>query len=161
MTTIRTRTMLAALTIGLTCALAPALWAADQPDLVPEPQTIDQEAAEYGGMEYGAPASAADFGCRPWEYGRPDLCYNFYVPNNCGGAPAAMYVAPRPIPQVVGHTYYTYQPLMPHEMLYPHYRTYRQWYDDGRGLTRTRVAWYCNPLTAAAQNLHQKIRLAR
>ncbi len=158
MTSRWTRTMLAALTIGLVCGFATRdLRAAEQPGIAPEPMTMENGAEAY----VGVPASAADFGCRPWEYGRPDLFYNFYVPNNCGGAPAALYIAPRPIPAVVGHTYYTYQPLMPHEMLYPHYRTYRQWYDDGRGVTRTKVAWYCNPLTATAKSVHQAIRLPR
>jgi hypothetical protein len=150
--------MLAALTIGLVGSFAThGLWAADQPGITPEPLNM-----EYGAEAYsGVPASAADFGCRTWEYGRPDLFYNFYVPNNCGGAPAALYIAPRPVPALVGHTYSTYQPLMPHEMLYPHHRTYRQWYDDGRGVTRTKVAWYCNPLTTTAKSVHQAIRLPR
>lgn len=156
MTTTRIRTLLAAWTIGLMCTVTHGLRAAEQADITPEPQTLN-----HGAVEYGMPASATDYGCRAWEYGRPDLFYNFYVPNTCGGAPAAMYIAPRPIPQVVGHTYYTYQPLMPHEMLYPHYRTYRQWYDDGRGMTRTKVAWYSNPLTATAKSIHQTIRLPR
>jgi hypothetical protein len=158
MTSRWTRTMLAALTIGLVCGFAThVLQGAEQLDIAPEPVTMELGAGGYGGV----PASAADFGCRPWEYGRPDLFYNFYVPNNCGGAPAALYIAPHPVPALVGHTYYTYQPLMPHEMLYSHHRTYRQWYDDGRGVTRTKVAWYCNPLTATAKSLHQTIRLAR
>ena len=153
-----TRTMLAALTMGLVCGVAAHdLRGAEELGIAPEPLAVDTGVVEYGGV---AP-SAADFGCRPWEYGRPDLFYNFYVPNNCGGAPAALYIAPRPVPPLVGHTYYTYQPLMPHEMLYPHYRTYRQWYDDGRGVTRTKVAWYCNPLTATVKYAHQAIRLPR
>lgn len=158
MTSRWTRTMLAALTIGLVCGFSTSgLQAAEQLDTAPEPRPVELGAEGY----VAVPASAADFGCRPWEYGRPDLFYNFYVPNNCGGAPAALYIAPRPVPALVGHTYYTYQPLMPHEMLYPHLRTYRQWYDGGRGVTRTKVAWYCNPLTATAKSVHQAIRLPR
>jgi hypothetical protein len=156
MTTTRARILLTALTIGLVCTVSHALLAAEQLDVAPEPQMMDP-----GVVGYGIPASAADYGCRAWEYGSPDLFYNFYVPNQCGGAPAAMYIAPRPVPALVGHTYYTYQPLMPHEMLYPHHRTYRQWYDDGRGVTRTKVAWYCNPLTVTAKSIHQTIRLPR
>jgi hypothetical protein len=60
----------------------------------------------------------------------------------CGGYPAQLYVSPRPVPPHVGHTYITYQPLMPHEFMYKHHRTYHQYYDNGRGLTRTYVKWW-------------------
>ena len=106
MTSSWTRTMLAALTIGLVCGVANhGLRAAEQPGIAPEPMTVENGAVEYGGV----PASAADFGCRPWEYGRPDLFYNFYVPNNCGGAPAALYIAPRPVP-AAGRAYLLHLP---------------------------------------------------
>jgi hypothetical protein len=100
-------------------------------------------------------------GCRPWEYGRPDLFYNFYVPNNCGGVPAQLYIAPRPVPPLVGHTYYTYQPFMPHEFTYHHNRTYRRYYDEGRGMTRTSATWYFNPVTATLQSARQAIKIPR
>ena len=70
-----------------------------------------------------------------------DLFYNFYVPPGpCGGPGAPLYVSPVPTPPVVGHTYYTYQPLMPHEFLYPHSRSYMRYHPDGR-MTRTLVWW--------------------
>lgn len=53
-----------------------------------------------------------------------------------------MYMAPGPVPAHVGHTYYTYQPFMPHEMLYKHKRTYHRYYDEGRGLTRTHIRYW-------------------
>ena len=84
--------------------------------------------------------------CRPRTYGQPDLFYNYYVPGTCGGVPAAMYLAPQPIPPLVGHTYYTYQPFLPHELLYQHHRTYYRYYDQGRGLTRTHISWYRPPI---------------
>lgn len=80
--------------------------------------------------------------CRSHEYGRPDLFYNYYVDPSCGAVPAQMYIAPRPVPPLVGQTYYTYQPLMPHEMLYRHHRSYHRYYNEGRGLTRTHVIWW-------------------
>ena len=80
--------------------------------------------------------------CRAYEYGRPDLFYNFYVPPVCGGIGAQAYLAPQPVPPLVGHTYYTYQPLMPHELLYKHHRSYHRYYNEGRGLTRTSVTWW-------------------
>lgn len=103
------------------------------------------------GVVHGGPSGPTGFGGvaaggNHFEYGRPDLFYNFYVPNPYG-APTQLYLAPRPVPAMVGHVYYTYQPLMPHEFLYPHTRTYRKYYDDGRGITRTRVHWYHSPLS--------------
>jgi len=99
--------------------------------------------------------------CRPWEYGDPALFYNFYAPNYCGGVPAQLYIAPRPVPPLVGHTYYTYQPLMPHEFTYPHTRTYRNYYDCGRGMTRTKVQWYSNPVVSALKGVRNAIRIPR
>ena len=58
----------------------------------------------------------------------PDVFYNFYVPPVPAGAypgvGAQLYVAPRPVPPRVGHTWYTYPPFMPHEFLYKHHRRY-------------------------------------
>ncbi len=79
--------------------------------------------------------------CRDADHGHPDLFMNYYVPPTCGGGGAQMYLAPHYVPPHVGHTYYTYQPLMPHEMLYKHHRSYHRYYNEGRGLTRTSVRW--------------------
>ncbi len=71
----------------------------------------------------------------------PDLFYNYYVgPGACGGAAVQMYVAPLPVPARVGHTYVPYQPLLPHEFLYRHHRTYYRRNPNGR-VTRTVVIW--------------------
>jgi len=71
----------------------------------------------------------------------PDLFYNYYVPPaGYPGVGAALYPAPRPTPPLVGHTYVTYQPLMPHEFLHLHRRTYRR-YNPGAGWTTTTVSW--------------------
>lgn len=71
----------------------------------------------------------------------PDLFYNYYVPpGGCGSVGTQLYVSPRPTPPLVGHTYVTYQPLMPHEFLYPHKRTYLRRNPQG-GWTRTSVQW--------------------
>ena len=70
-----------------------------------------------------------------------DLFYNYYVPpGEGGGVPAALYLSPRPTPPLVGHTYVTYQPLMPHEFLYRHCRTYYR-KNPGAGWTRTVIVW--------------------
>ena len=62
----------------------------------------------------------------------PDLFYNYYVgPSAGGGVPAQLYISPRPTPPLVGHTWITYPPLMPHEFLYHHKRTYYRYYPGG------------------------------
>jgi hypothetical protein len=86
-------------------------------------------------------AKAQDY-CRPWQ---PDLFYNYYVagapcPGN-GVVPAQLYVSPRPTPPMVGHTWITYQPLLPQEYLYRHHRWYFADHCDS-GLTVTRVCWW-------------------
>ncbi|NIL98217.1 MAG: hypothetical protein GTO53_10290 [Planctomycetales bacterium] len=88
----------------------------------------------------GHRATAADCG---YPVNQLDLFHNYYAePGICGhGIPAKMYLSPRPTPAWVGHTYVTYQPLMPHEFLYKHHRTYIRRHADGSG-TRTTVRWY-------------------
>ncbi len=81
-----------------------------------------------------------------WAPSRTRLFQNYYAPSNPGGVSAPLYTAPVQVPPLVGHTYGTYEPLMPHEMLYRHNRTYYRYYDGGRGLTRTRVIWWSGPV---------------
>ncbi len=99
--------------------------------------------------------------CRPVQYGQPDLFYNYYVPGTCGGVPAQMYISPHYVPATVGHTYITYQPMMPHELLYTHHRAYYRYYDGGRGMTRTSVRWYNNPIGSPLQSMKNSLRIAR
>lgn len=71
-----------------------------------------------------------------------DLFYNYYVPPvGYGSVGAQLYPCPRPTPPWVGHTYITYQPLMPHEFLYKHHRIYKTKHVDAPR-TRTRVRWW-------------------
>ena len=67
-----------------------------------------------------------------------DLFYNYYV--NGSGVPAQLYVSPRPVPEHVGQTYITYQPLMPHEFMYKHHRHYYS-HPAGGGWTHTKVSY--------------------
>lgn len=69
----------------------------------------------------------------------PGLFANYYATSDSDAVPA-MYLCPRPTPPLVGHTYVTYQPLMPHEFLYTHGRTYRA-RRPGEGRTVTHVRW--------------------
>lgn len=97
------------------------------------------------GMHYyqghGGIRTASNGDCQYRFYGQPDLFYNYYVPPTCGGMGAELYLSPRPVPAHVGHTYVTYQPLMPHEFMYHHHRTYHRYYNSGQGLTRTHVKY--------------------
>lgn len=72
----------------------------------------------------------------------PYLFHNYYVaPNPAGGVGAGLYPSPRStIPPHVGHTYITYQALAPHEMMYPHRRSYYR-YHPGGGWTKAKVWW--------------------
>jgi hypothetical protein len=80
---------------------------------------------------------------RPYQAPTPPvLFYNYYAPVQGGGMPAQIYTAPRAVPPTVGHVYSTYQPFLPHEFLYRHYRTYHHYFDGGRGMTRTRVIYW-------------------
>ena len=76
-----------------------------------------------------------------------DVMYNYYAgpAQQAGGTAAQLYVSPRPTPPLVGHTYVTYQPLMPHEFLYGHHRTYSAVHPDG-GWVRTNVSYGTFPL---------------
>ena len=79
-----------------------------------------------------------------------DLFYNYYVgpagsPNPYGAnAVAAMYPSPVPVPAWVGHTYITYQPLLPHEFLYAHKHYYYSEHPGG-GQTTTKVRYRSSP----------------
>jgi hypothetical protein len=70
-----------------------------------------------------------------------DLFYNYYV-NGGAGQPAQLYVSPRPVPPFVGHTYTTYQPLLPQEFLYKHRRTYRRHISSAVPVNTTHVRWW-------------------
>jgi hypothetical protein len=71
-----------------------------------------------------------------------DLFYNYYVPPvGPGSVGTQLYVCPRPTPPMVGHTYVTYQPLMPHEFMYKHSRHYTTVHPDTHN-TRTTVHWW-------------------
>jgi hypothetical protein len=99
--------------------------------------------------------------CREREAGNPDLFANYWVPPGCGQVGASLYVAPQPVPPWVGHTYITYQPLMPHELLYKHHHSYYRYYDGGRGMTRARVAYYNPPLRTGLKGVAQHFRIPR
>lgn len=121
-------------------------------DAAPEaaPAVLPQYADDAGVVE-GAP------------YGHVDVFHNYY-PNTMAGVNSAnMYPVPYPTPIIAGHTYYTYQPLYPHEYLYEHRRVYynnyagpEAFYQDpgrrggacgpqGSGYNKTTVVWQAGP----------------
>ncbi|MEX0677746.1 MAG: hypothetical protein WD063_11760 [Pirellulales bacterium] len=67
------------------------------------------------------------------EAAHPDIFYNFYNGPTIYGAgqPAQLYVSPQPTPPLVGHTWITYPPLLPHEFMYHHKRKYWKYYRGG------------------------------
>jgi len=69
-----------------------------------------------------------------------DLFYNAYVGPYPSGTTAQMYVSPLPVPGNVGHTYTSYQPFMPHEMMYRHKRSHYA-HTPGAGWTRSKVRY--------------------
>lgn len=87
----------------------------------------------------GTAAGGAVAGSRT--YGHPHLFYNYYTQGYSNGVNAQMYLAPLPVPPNVGHTFYTYQPLMPEHYLYTHKDRYHNHYDAGRGTNRTRAIY--------------------
>lgn len=91
----------------------------------------------------------------------PQLFANQYTQGMSNQATAQMYVAPRPVPQWVGHTYYTYQPLYPHQMLYRHSDRYHSYYDNGRGLNRTSAIYYSPPVRTMMSSMLRSISLPR
>jgi len=95
-------------------------------------------------------------------FGRPDLFYNYYTQGNSNTTNAQMYLSPMPVPANVGHTFYTYQPFHPHHMLYAHKDRYHKYYDNGRGMNRTRATYSYPPIRTAWSNFYwNKLRLAR
>ncbi len=69
-----------------------------------------------------------------------DLFANYQVgPHPCGTA-AQMYISPQPVPAHVGHTYTSYQPLMPHEYMYKHTRSHYA-HVPGSGWNRSKVRY--------------------
>lgn len=128
-----------------------------------------QDAAAAPAVQEAAPAvlpqyaDEAGLAAQGYPYGNVDVFHNYY-PNTMAGVNSAnMYPVPYPTPIIAGHTYYTYQPLYPHEYLYEHRRVYynnyagpEAFYQDpgrrggacaapGSGYNKTTVVWQAGP----------------
>jgi hypothetical protein len=120
--------------------------------------TAATQAQEYG--TYGYPA---------------DVARNQYVPGvpyaDAGAIGASLYVSPRPVPPMVGHTFITYEGLMPDQLLYQHQRTYYRPHGPYGGVTQTNINWgyksHLHPFGHyhewgyAFAGLHEKLRIHR
>lgn len=118
-------------------------------------KTLTLVTAALGLLAATSEASNGWNGKRRISHQRPnDLFYNSYVGPNPSGTAAQMYISPVPVPAHVGHTYTTYQPFMPHEMMYRHHRSYYT-HNAGSGWTRTNVRYHTsgNKLQAATFGL--------
>jgi hypothetical protein len=91
----------------------------------------------------------------------PHMFANQYTQGYANQATAGMYVAPVPVPAWVGHTYYTYEPLYPHELTYQHTHRYHAYYDNNRGLNRTRVHYYAPPVRTMLNGIQNNFSLPR
>ncbi len=88
---------------------------------------------------------------------RPNNLFSQYYTQGASSTHAELYPAPHQVPRHVGHTYNTYQPLMPHEHMYAHQRDYYRYYatpesfycdqcgggrnQGGYGVNKTTVRW--------------------
>ncbi len=86
---------------------------------------------------------SAQFG----EGNSPNPLFSQYATGGAGMTNAGLYPAPHYSPQLGAQSYYTYQPLMPHEMMYQHSRNYYNYYNTGgymggnNSLNKTSVRW--------------------
>ncbi len=81
------------------------------------------------------------------------ITYSNFYSNGANQATAQMYISPVPVPAWVGHTYMTYQPLYPHHYIYSHTSRFHNYYDNGRGLNRTKVHYSTAPIQTMFGNL--------
>lgn len=85
------------------------------------------------------------------QFGQGNSANHLFSQYQTGAGPnattAGMYPAPYDSPQLGAQSYYTYQPLMPHEMMYQHSRNYFNYYNTGGymsgfdSLNKTKVRW--------------------
>ncbi len=100
--------------------------------------------------------------------------FSQYSTQGAGTTTAGIYPAPYDSPRLGAQSYYTYQPLMPHEMMYQHSRNYYNYYNTGgyRGgndsLNKTSVRWqsgvnhmanlpFSNPLGGLSYKFNKRI----
>lgn len=116
----------------------------------------------FGGSFAAGIQAQEQMGLVPYNtYSSQNLFGNAYTQGYANQANAAMYISPVPVPPDVGHTYLTYQPLYPHQMMNWHYNRFHNYYDNGRGLNRTKVEYYAPPVRTGVNYVWRKIQLPR
>lgn len=119
----------------------------------------------YSSGPYGGGANsygyAGNGGYGTWGHRQVQPLFdNYFTQGNANQANAALYVSPiGNIPGWIGHTYNTYQPLYPDEFLYTHKDKYHSYYDQGKGLNRTKATYWAPPVHTAAKQIYKKIQL--
>ncbi|MFK7766850.1 MAG: hypothetical protein AB8B55_06480 [Mariniblastus sp.] len=96
--------------------------------------------------------------------------FSQYATGGAGMINAGMYPAPYDSPRLGAQSHYTYQPLMPHEMMYQHQRNYFNYYNSSGfmgsndSLNKTKVRWQSGvnhmgnlPLASPLGNLNYRI----
>ncbi len=153
--------------VGMTVVTAAGVSAQQYGEHIISSQVISDEVAVPGGSHGGgevvdggvvsADGTAVGGTAQRRDYGQPDLFYNYYTQGNANAANAQMYVSPVPVPAFVGHTFGTYQPWYPHHYLYWHTDRYHNYYDNGRGMNRTKATYYSPPIRQAASNFYWNV----
>lgn len=131
-------------------------------EVIVDSQVISDVTVGGGQAFVGDIDSGAMVGGIPRTYGYPDLFYNHYTQGSANATNAQMYISPVPTPPNVGHTFLTYQPFQPEEMMYWHKNRYHNYYDGGRGMNHTKVHYYAPPVRTTISNLYWNyLRLPR
>ncbi len=129
---------------------------------VVEGGSMSGDSCYVGDMSESDAGISSGGGMQRRSFGQPDLFYNYFTQGYSNQANAQMYLSPMPIPANVGHTFYTYQPFYPHHMMYAHKDRYHKYYDNGRGMNRTKASYSYPRVKTAISNFYwNKLRLAR
>ena len=103
------------------------------------------------------------------QFGQGNSSNNLFQQYDVAGV--GMYPAPYYSPQLGAQSYYAYQPLMPHEMMYQHSRNYFNYYNTGGyygggydSLNKTSVRWQSGtnhigplPFTRGLENARYRV----
>jgi hypothetical protein len=119
-------------------------------------------AGGYSGIYAGSnPVTAQDSFAAMYGSRVQPLFNNYFTQGYANQAEAAMYISPVGVPGWVGHTYNTYQPFYPHELMHWHRDRYHSYYDDGRGLNRTSAHYYSPPVRTVVNRAHKFLEIPR
>lgn len=147
----------AALVAAPALARGPLRGVAQGGEYVVSSQVVSDEVVGGGAGSYVGDVASGAVASGARDYGHPDLFYNHYTQGHANATNAQMYVSPVPTPPSVGHTYITYQPFQPEEMMYWHTNRYHKYYDDGRGMNHTKIHYFAPPVRTTASNFYWNV----